>query len=182
MTVDLNVLLSLNRSTMTEYNQSPEKKEGPDSRRGIFGLGKLTNEEIVDLGRGLVMSNEFYDAVLDENPLSSRGFHSLDVVFLNDLSDLADEDPLRAEDLIWAFKEHGTPEALDMAVMFAPKVGEANYPLARSVIIKGELSDDTGTAETAMQAAAEFAANLPPDLREDFQSHRRAAKESQELQ
>lgn len=166
MTLDLNVLLSLNISTMTEFQQAPHSPERGEKRTGIFNFDKLNPEEMAEIGAGLAYAGNHEDTSDPDKPLLN-----VDKFFVDDFEGLAEREQDKAEDVYLLLKEKGTDEALTMAALLTPAIAKNNYELARDVLLEVRGHKNAVEAgQAAVVVSLRLEETLPPEQAADLEA------------
>lgn len=175
MTLDLNVLLSLNISTMTEFQQTPHSPERGETRTGVFNFEGLNPQEVAKLGVSLVYM-EMREVENPRNPdMPPMGF--LDEIFVNDFESFSASHPEQAEDVFHLVREDAAKEeeAAFLTAMLAPAIANNNYEFARDTLLDiahGTHGGYGGLAiEEAERAIELLQDELPADQAADLASH-----------
>lgn len=160
------VLLSLNISTMTEFQQEPHSPERGEKRTGIFSLDRLSPDEIAQLGEGVALIKARYEPDMDEITADVRR------LYVNDFEVLARDNPGKAEDVLALLRDEGENSSLTMAAMVSPSIAQVNYELARDSLISIVQREDLPYAsETAEMVIKDLLETLPEEQAVDLESH-----------
>ncbi|MFI0411813.1 hypothetical protein [Actinomadura sp. 3N508] len=154
---------------MTDEGLQPEQREAKElvARRGLFNFPEMTDDEVVDLCE--IVNTASYD--------SGKG-GNLYGPLVNDLTDLAETVPDKAERVLSSLATHKNDYAREMGAWLAGTVAKYNYPLARDILLVLEFDEVMPeAAEAASMVTHRLATQLPAEQASDLKARRTHLKE-----
>lgn len=145
---------------MTVEGSHPEQREAKEliERRGLFNFQEMTDDEVVDLCE--IVNTASYNGGKGGNLYGP---------LVNDLTDLAETVPDKAERVLSALATHENDYAREMGAWLAGTVAKHNYPLARNILLALEFDEEMPeAAEAASMVTHRLATQLPDEQASDL--------------